>query len=96
MTLNELRERFLKTSFCPSRLIRGREETEIVYTRLHTEHEPQSHDHYQENDMYNVLCYMDGKEKKAERPFADWTTKADAEFIRDVVEWFRKDSGEEQ
>lgn len=40
MTLDELKDQFLRTSFCPSRLIRGREETEIVYTSLHVEHEP--------------------------------------------------------
>ncbi len=55
MTLEELQAKFLATGFCPSRLIRGREECDVVYTRLHCEHEPQSHDRYQENDMYNVL-----------------------------------------
>lgn len=96
MTLDELRRKFLDTSFCPSRLIRGREETEVVFTSLCVKHHPATHDSYQCNDMYNVLNYMDGRQVKAERPFADWTTKADAEFVRDVVDWFRKDSGQEQ
>lgn len=95
-TLDQLRERFLKTSFCPSRLIRGREETEVCYTALKTRHEPASDSQYSSNPMYNVLTYMDGRENVASAPFADWSTKADAEFIRDVVEWFRKDSGDEQ
>ena len=95
MTLDELRKRFLDTSFCPARLIRGREETEVVFTSLATEHEPATHDDYQSNLMYNVLNYMDGRQTKATRHFADWGRKADAEFIRDVVEWFRKESGDE-
>jgi len=39
---------------------------------------------------------MDGSQKKATRAFADWGSKADAEFVRDVVEWFRKENGDEQ
>ncbi len=96
MTLDELRERFLQTSFCPSRLIRGREETPVCYTELKVIHDPATHDSYSSNSMYNVLVYMDGERHEAERPFADWTTSADAEFIRDVVNWFRKDMGDEQ
>ena len=95
MTLDELRERFLRTSFCPARLIRGREETPVVYTALEIEHEPRTHDQYESNLMYNVLCYMDGTSEKATRHFADWSCRADAEFVRDVVEWFRMDSGAE-
>ena len=51
MTLDELRERFLRTSFCPARLIRGREETPVVYTALEIEHEPRTHDQYESNLM---------------------------------------------
>ena len=91
-TIAELRMQFTDTSFCPSRLIRGREETPVVYTSLEVEHEPASHDQYQSNLMYNVLVSMDGTRQKASRHFADWTTKSDAEFIRDVVDWFRRDA----
>lgn len=95
-TLGQLRERFLKTSFCPARLIRGREETPICYTSLEVEYEGATHDSYLWAGMYRVLNYMDGERKKAERAFADWGSKDDAEFIRDVVEWFRRDAGDEQ
>ena len=95
MTLDELRERFLRTSFCPSRLIRGREETPICFTALRIESHPATENEYASNPMFNVLTYMDGTTKPASVPFADWSTKDDAEFIRDVVEWFRKDSRDE-
>lgn len=96
MTLDDLRERFLNTSFCPGRLIRGREETPVVFTRLKTVSHGGNDYEYPSTSMYNVLTYMDGTEKHAEVPFAEWSTTADAEFVRDVIEWFRKDSGEEQ
>ena len=96
MTLDQLREQFLKTSFCPARLIRGREETPVCYTSLDVEYQPATENDYPCADMFKVLNYMDGEKKKATRAFADWGSKADAEFVRDVVEWFRKDSGDDQ
>lgn len=85
---DHLRQLFRRSSFCPDNLVRGREETDIAWSTLRVEPYAATENEYGGALMYYDLHYR-GEVGRATKAFADWSTEADAEFVKSVVEWFQ-------
>lgn len=75
---SELIEKFEASSFCPDDAIRGQPQTGTAWSCL--EHDGP--------DLYYV-CHWNGEVAKAIRSWGSASCRADAHFLKSVVEWFQ-------
>ena len=84
----ELIDKFEASSFCPADAVRGRPETGTAWSTLDLEFHSGGESDYSATSVYYV-SHHNGEVKRSERPWGEMSGKADAEFIKAVVDWFQ-------